>query len=268
MKKVVIVIPVYRIKPSESEELSFRCVLRVCGSRDISLVIPESFDSSYYQQIAKEEKHGIGEERFKDHFFTSVEAYNSLCLDKKFYHRYLKYEYMLLYQLDAYIFRDDLNIWCEKGYDYVGAPWPVGTIGNMEPIVGNGGFSLRKNALFYELLAGDMPRHNVCQSYRWFRKHYGLKGYGISKSIFMSIFRSLGYKNTWSYYLKSYQHEDMFFCEILKALGIPLSIPDENEASLFALELNGPMYFKKNGCLPMGCHAWDKYDKEFWSKFI
>ena len=30
---------------------------------------------------------------------------------------------MLIYQLDAYVFKDELLNWANKGYDYIGAPW-------------------------------------------------------------------------------------------------------------------------------------------------
>lgn len=30
---------------------------------------------------------------------------------------------MLVYQLDAYAFKDELFFWASLGYDYIGAPW-------------------------------------------------------------------------------------------------------------------------------------------------
>ena len=30
---------------------------------------------------------------------------------------------MLIYQLDAFVFQDDLAYWCQQNYDYIGAPW-------------------------------------------------------------------------------------------------------------------------------------------------
>ena len=62
-------------------------------------------------------------ESFSDEYFASLRGYNKLVLDELFYMRFLKYQYMLIYQLDAFVFKDELLLWAEKGYDYIGAPW-------------------------------------------------------------------------------------------------------------------------------------------------
>jgi hypothetical protein len=36
---------------------------------------------------------------------------------KQFYERFVAYDYMLIYQLDAYVFKDELDDWSAKGYD-------------------------------------------------------------------------------------------------------------------------------------------------------
>lgn len=50
-------------------------------------------------------------------------GYNRLMLSEDLYSAFSNYEYILICQSDAYIFRDELKEWCEAGYDYVGAPW-------------------------------------------------------------------------------------------------------------------------------------------------
>ncbi len=42
-------------------------------------------------------------------------------MDNTFYKQFLNYEYILIYQLDAFVFKDELN-YCSQGIDYVGAP--------------------------------------------------------------------------------------------------------------------------------------------------
>jgi hypothetical protein len=39
-----------------------------------------------------------------------------------FYKRFRDYKFILIYQLDAYVFRDELEYWCEQDYDFIGAP--------------------------------------------------------------------------------------------------------------------------------------------------
>ena len=47
-----------------------------------------------------------------------------------------------------------------------------------------------------------------------------------------------------------------------------LNIPTPEEASLFSLERSPRHLFEKNNQeLPMGCHAWERYDKEFMQKY-
>jgi hypothetical protein len=44
-------------------------------------------------------------------------------LSEEFYQAFTDFEFMLIYQLDAFVFRDELADWCRSGYEYIGAPW-------------------------------------------------------------------------------------------------------------------------------------------------
>ena len=60
---------------------------------------------------------------------------------------------MLIVQTDAWIFKDELQKWCNMEYDYIGAPWchlcknvhncNYEEVADQKSIVGNGGLSLR-----------------------------------------------------------------------------------------------------------------------------
>jgi len=39
-----------------------------------------------------------------------------------FYDAFKAFDYILIYQLDAFVFRDELEYFCSLGYDYIGAP--------------------------------------------------------------------------------------------------------------------------------------------------
>ena len=61
-----------------------------------------------------------------------------------FYEKFESYSYMLIYQLDAFVFKDTLIKFCNMGYAYIGAVvhnkyWRAAGCS-----VGNGGLSLRK----------------------------------------------------------------------------------------------------------------------------
>jgi len=61
-----------------------------------------------------------------------------------------KYDYILIYQTDCWVFEDNLDYFVELEYDWYGAPWYQPHIG-LTNVVGNGGFSLRKISKMIEI---------------------------------------------------------------------------------------------------------------------
>lgn len=234
MKKCAILIPVYKNIPNENEIISLKRVVKILNRYPIILFAPEQLDLSFYQSFYD----NFTIERFSDNYFKDISGYNKLMMSSQFYKRFIDYEYILLYQLDAYVFRDELIEWCNAGYDYIGAPWivaPVGSKTSKKPIidfakkmvgkVGNGGFSLR----------------NV-------RRHYEITR---SLSAFISFFP---------------KNEDFFWCYVIPKL-FRFKIPDMKIGLKFAFELAPSLaYTQNNNQLPFGCHAWEKYEPDFWRK--
>lgn len=145
-KQVIIVIPIYK-ELTENEKISFRQVLKILGRYDICLVLPDGIELSWLQDVCT--KGVCRQEYFEKAYFESVSTYNQLMLTEQFYGRFAEYEYMLLYQLDAFVFSDRLEYFCLLGYDYIGAPWLCGELAVFQKqwkrcYVGNGGFSLRR----------------------------------------------------------------------------------------------------------------------------
>lgn len=60
---------------------------------------------------------------FPDTYFKGIAGYNRLMMSPEFYETFAQWEYILIYQTDAWVFSDRLSEWCSKGYDYIGAPW-------------------------------------------------------------------------------------------------------------------------------------------------
>ena len=152
-KRCVIVIPVYKNKLSEFEQSSLKQIVNVCGDRyDIVLICPKFLNTKYYNDIAN---YIFMVEYYDDKYFLSQRSYSNLCLEEKFYQPFSNYEYMLIYQLDAWIFNDRIDDFCNMGYDYYGAPhlWGIG-----EPRVGNGGFSLRKITAMIKACQTTFPK--------------------------------------------------------------------------------------------------------------
>lgn len=138
-KWVTVVIPVYKEVPDELEKISLRQIMSILNGYRIAIVAPNDIDLSFYKRLGIKEYVTLSPE-----WFLSVESYSELCISPKFYELFLEYEYILIYQLDAFVFSDKLLEFCDKGYDYIGAPVPKASWEGVPYYVGNGGFSLRK----------------------------------------------------------------------------------------------------------------------------
>jgi hypothetical protein len=173
---------------------------------------------------------------------------------------------MLIYQTDAFVFRDDLDHWCSLGYDYIGAPWfqgwgiptPDGKIIG----VGNGGFSLRR---INSVLKGLQSI-----TYSDFRKYINGRR-NLVKSLVKQPFYwflSLFGENV-LYYHSTILFEDRVISDVIAVKNKDFKIPPAEEALQFSFEVNPrKLYEMNNYNLPMGCHAWLRYDPEFWKPHI
>lgn len=276
----VVVIPVYRV-PTLIEQCSFKQGLNVLRNYDIVIVTNKSVDLTKFDDISKQCGKSYSKELFDEKFFKGVKGYNALCLSKEFYQRFSdKYVYMLIYQLDAWVFRDELQAWCNKGYDYVGSPFFVSPDKGEHYIevfngVGNGGLSLRniKYCLSVLSIPKFLPYMTLKKEYSIWKTDY--KYAYIPRFVkwlrFVKIpFKALGVKNT-LYSLFKRANEDYIFSDY--AYGshyLKPKLPDEKLAAIFAFELHPSLLYREMGDkLPFGCHAFEKYEYEsFWSSYI
>ena len=266
MASKIILIPIYKQTMSAWEEKTYRQCLKVLGDHKIGIFTYKELNVSLYDQIAKEYKICIDNYYFDKHFFSSVKGYNQLMLTKNFYERFLEYQYMLIYQLDAWVFRDELDYWCDQNYDYIGAPiFPYignGLYSNKNPFVGNGGLSLRRPSYCLKVLS--YPK------YIPFLKPYKYVKYFKKKQTwYMIIVNALGRRNTLNYFIKNF-NEDMIFSHFSSMSFSNVNLPKINIATKFAFELYPSILFKNNQQqLPFGCHAFEKYEyNTFWQKYI
>ncbi len=220
MKAVAaVVIPYYHSKLTESEKISFQNCLKVLGNHPVVLVVPEGMPVEEYPSYK-----GLIFQCVPDKWMESAASYNQMMLLEEFYSRFIQYEYILIFQLDAFVFSDSLEQFCNYGYDYIGAPWLKGwpCLRDLERgvwHVGNGGFSLRRVSAFLNILKD--------------------KQIDTGKA-----------------------HEDLFWAsrDSEKFRVAPMDV-----ALAFAFEQDVRQCFEMNQKkLPFGCHAWEKYDFEFW----
>ncbi len=257
-EKVLILIPLYRDHFDDFEQKSLASVGQHLKEFQIAFIAPNSLDISFLKAYKIDFE--FNTYRFDCDFFSSIDGYNQLMMTPDFYKTFLGFKYILICQTDAYVFKNDLSYWLDKGFDYIGAPWLDSkntffshqirfvfnklkkTFGGKEKHynhinkVGNGGFSLRNTNLFFEIATKEQEQ--------------------IKKFIARRE-------------KENYHIEDVFW-----SLYVPqkyaIKIPDYRTALYFCVDRKPEIAFEiLNNELPFACHGFNKKGgSQFWSKYI
>ena len=227
--KVAVVIPIYKEEIDELEKISLAQVRKVLKNYPIVFVAPEGKNFSYLEP-------NEFLVQFPPHFFQSINTYSQLLMSPLFYEPFLSFDYILIYQLDAFVFYDALEDFCRLGYDYIGAPWPyhvyLGIRLPKMPRVGNGGFSLRKVKACHELLT----------------------------NLKLSLAQKINFNNS---------SEDGVFAFCGMFTGKNFKVAPLEVAKLFSMEYRPELHVKRFGnILPFGCHGWTKFSADFYVKLL
>lgn len=267
-REVLVLVMTYRSILSEREKISLKQCLSVLKDYPIHIVKPESTDISSWDIDFNK----VGKEEFRDSCFKDIGAYSRLLLSLEFYNRFRAYKYILIYQLDAFVFRDELREWCQAGFDYIGALWFESFSDNdaNAPVIkgGNGGLSLRNVKAHLKVLHSfsyiSPPRQNWRSRVKDRPPDKGLMQQAAG------LFLDLTIRNNTHWAFNSFRgFEDQFWC-LVAGKNFPwFNIADGSVAKKFAFEMQPRRVFEMNNRkLPFGCHAWWKYDLEFWKPFI
>lgn len=248
----VVVFPLYRA-PNQ-QELAFleQGIKQTEGFKQV-IVAPEDLTvNQSFGLLAQLEV-----KRFANHYFDGIAGYNHLLLSKEFYSSFGFYNYLLIHQADVYLFKNNLQTWCDKEYDYIGAPFYRPDKLNRSTIynwlekaklcfkknkiygsrynkVGNGGLSLRKISTALKVLEKANPS--------LVNKYIVAQGGEFNEDVFWSL---------------------------EAPLIIDFKIPTMDEAMQFAIEFHPKVAYKFLGeTLPFGCHAPLKHNPEFWKEHI
>ena len=248
---VEVVIPIYKGDISVLERRSLQQVYDVLNKHPLTVIKPESLDLS---ELVTDFPL-LRVKSFEDRFFNGIRGYNRLMLSDTFYSGFIHAKHILIYQLDAYVFRDELSYWCDKDYDYIGAPWLKKPIYNAPVIslimnafriinkrkgkkdkqelynkTGNGGFSLRNVDSHHEVTITQQEKINF---------FLAQKGHLYNEDVFWATVESFRY-------------------------------PEAIEALAFAFDKYPSLCYKlNNNQLPFGCHGWYKRKmKSFWKPVI
>lgn len=262
--KAAVVIPIYKAWLTEPERASLRQAFKILGGYNIFFITFKKLDTGQYRESIPGKDYLFV--YFDQHYFESIAGYNELMLSRRFYRVFTEFEYLLIYQLDAWVFKDELSDWCRSGYDYIGAPWfssdcPIDSLPHFLG-VGNGGFSLRKVKSHLHILS----KFSYIISPNWFInkffKHRTWKS-------FINVIKSFTIENnTYDRLGKNNMYEDRFWNSAAGKFSW-FKVPDMLTASRFSVESNPrKLYTLHNNALPFGCHAWQTYEPEFWKHHI
>lgn len=256
MKKVAILIPYYKNNLTIDEKVSIEHLRKYLKRYDKFLIVPSNLKKVSANISAKIE-------RFPSRFFLSTSTYSRLLNQSLFYERFTDYEYILIYQLDALVFKDELWEWCNKGYDYIGAPLfnsLIGKLTSKRDSGCNGGLSLRKVSSAIKVIKNAENRASRTSSSIWKRRVWFITSLisGNSRRIWLDAppadypFNEDGF---WSFEAIKYDRS--------------FRVAPFNVALKFAFEKFPERCFKLNKKqLPFGCHGWKKYSKQFWEQHI
>lgn len=229
-KLAVVVIPVYKATLTRNERASLQQCCKVLGRHDLCFVAPEGL------QLPAEEARGVRYEYFAPEYFRDRAGYSRLLLSPLFYERFAAYEFLLIYQLDAFVFSDRLAEFCQLGYDDIGAP-----MGRWLPHwheigarAGNGGFSLRR---VQACLAVTRDKERILADH-------------LSRAAMEDF-------------------EDIFFAYCGTRADVSFRVTPVHVAKTFALERDvGHAYRQVPDVLPFGCHAWSRHRFDIWQPVL
>lgn len=252
--RVIVVVPLYTTKLSDNDLMSLQRSIAVLKNHVFGFVCPENLDLTPLDDVIKSVEHKII--RFDDHYFKGISGYNSLMLSDVFYAQFKGYEYLLICQTDVYVFNDDLLQWCDKGYDYIGAPW----IASERNVINKGLFVFRNffkkkkksTAHFFKVGNGGFSLRNVAKMYE------------VTTTQKEQIKHAQENRNEHSHHI-----EDIYF-SLVAPMHTEMKIPDYKEAVGFSIDRKPHIGYKLNGNkLPFACHGFNKPKvRAFWKPII
>lgn len=252
---VKVVVPVYKPQLPKAERASLRQTVEVLGRYPIVVIHPEDMDTTELQRDFPEVTLlGVSTEWLG--LKNGIGGYNRMMLSEDFYALFPDTEYLLICHTDAWIFRDELEMWCRKGYDCVAAPWVLRWFYKL-PLIAH----YLKWKQRYALARGRITRQVL----------YGRIGNGgLSLRRVETFLRACQtYKEEIEQFIEQHHHlfnEDVFWATVPKEFRYP----SVEEALRFSFDTH-PRYCYQH-ChhqLPFGCHSWSKPRMyRFWRRII
>jgi hypothetical protein len=255
--KVIVVIPVYKQSLPDDEIISLQRVIKVLSKNDFSIVCAKSLDIKQYTHYFEGAGTGFSVDRFDDKYFRSISDYNRLMLSPNFYSRFQTWQYMIIYQLDCFIFKDEVEKWITGDFDYVGAPW----------VSYDQSLNFYRSLIYsrWKLIGLLKKSIDFNRGEKIFVGNGGCSIRKVKKFANISKILHLFFKR----HLRGHVNEDFIWSVLATKYFRNFKVPTVTVASQFALEeINHPVDLDSMETLPMAAHAWKRYYPDLWQSII
>ena len=267
--KPAIVVPVYKFPLDKSEELSWKTLLNKLPNYPLIILRPRGLELPDWMVCRSSEVVSLD-----SGWFVSTKSYSHLLLKSFFYEMFRGWSHILIYQLDCLVFRDELIKWCAMEWDYVGAPWFFENGGNIAG--GNGGLSLRRVSSFLRVLGMPSVKRLSKNEKSWghipatAHSAEAKRGDQDKNNFLLRIMSYAKILPSVENQAARYRHnEDVFWSFEAMRYDPEFRVPPGEISLKFSFEQNPSRCYEINGNqLPFGCHAWERYEKEFWNQIM
>lgn len=263
-----LLVPLFRPHVTEDEALSLVIThARAANSTALTILHPPEISSFVARLRAWFERRSVQEITFASlevpsHHFASLSSYSELMLSESFYQSLTAYEWLFVVQPDALLLSDYLAPWLDMPYSYIGAPWFVGLDHPVKPLLplggGNGGFSLRRIS---DCIATLRFRGSI---YRYLRR---MELATLPHQRWRAEWRALRYASCRGSNLQKINlFEDLFWSFVAPLINPSFVVAPFHVSSRFAIETEPRFLQQQMQQLPLGCHAYRRYDPTFWEE--
>lgn len=268
--KVAVMVPLPTPELREDEEISLIQLRRHLDGYEKFLLVPKGLDVSMdgFRRMELDRRH-----------FGSAANHNRMLFLLEFWSLFRDYEYVLMYHLDALVFRDELLEWCGKDVDFIGAPWVIceHTPWVKEEQCGNGGFALYRIPSVMEVLINRQvakPKliwidrfsaglERVRKRLVEMRENMSPWLLRLAGKRLDSLIWKLGFIEV------NYRPNDYFWGMDAVKYKADFRVGSLEEGLGFAFEADPEKCLERtSGKLPFGAHAWGRYDRKFWERHL
>ncbi|RBL93862.1 DUF5672 family protein [Chitinophaga flava] len=259
-----VIITVHQPYMSAEEEVSLLACYRHLKAYDCFLVFPAGMDTVSYQHIHPQ----LILQPVAPEWLSSILHYNRMKVNPSFYALFSDYQFMMTYELDAYIFSSDIAAHHGFDYDFIGSPIFEGFMNAtpgapfMEML--NSGFSIRNISIGRKALKRLRQYRVIWKGYRFLLSNAAW----LCKMVPAST-RELIYNYHLTNYYKGFDfNEDIIWSQVFPAIYPAFRVAPLERAYRFGFEVNAAELYELNHHrLPLGCHAWSKFPG-FWKTYI